>query len=122
MVRVDEKRNVFIQERVSDLIIVGGFNVYPQEVEAVLNSNPKVMESAAVGVSRSVTGQIVRAFVILKEGVTTTSSELADWCRERLPHYKVPRSIKLVTDLPRNALGKVLRRKLREDDQNGDDE
>lgn len=122
MVRVDADRNVFIQERVSDLIIVGGFNVYPQEVEAVLNSNPKVRESAAVGVSRSVTGQIVRAFVILKEGVTTSSSELADWCRERLPHYKVPRSIKLVTDLPRNALGKVLRRKLREEAPNGEDE
>ncbi|MDY3868082.1 MAG: AMP-binding protein, partial [Pyramidobacter sp.] len=91
MTRVDEHRNVFIMERVSDLIIVGGFNVYPQEVETVLNANPKVRESAAVGVSRSVTGQIVRAFVILKEGVTCSSSELAEWCRERLPHYKVPR-------------------------------
>ncbi len=116
MVRVDENRNVFVEERVSDLIIVGGFNVYPQEVEAVLNSNPKVQESAAIGVARAVTGQIVRAFVILKEGVTTSSSELVDWCRERLPHYKVPRSIKTVTTFPRNALGKVLRRKLRDEE------
>ncbi len=116
MVRVDANRNVFVEERVSDLIIVSGFNVYPQEVEAVLNSNPNVKESAAVGVARAVTGQIVRAFVILKEGMTTSSSDLVDWCRERLPHYKVPRSIKTVTDFPRNALGKVLRRKLRDED------
>ncbi len=115
MVRIDENRNIFVEERVSDLIIVGGFNVYPQEVEAVLNANPKVKESAAIGVARTVTGQMVRAFVILKEGVTTTSTELVDWCRDRLPHYKVPRSIKTVTDFPRNALGKVLRRKLRDE-------
>lgn len=121
LVRVDENRNVFVEERVSDLIIVGGFNVYPQEVEAVLNANPKVKESAAIGVARTVTGQIVRAFVILKEGVTTTSGELVDWCRERLPHYKVPRSIKMVSDLPRNALGKVLRRKLRDQEAAGGD-
>lgn len=114
MVKMDEKGNITIQERVSDLIIVGGFNVYPQEVEAVLNSHPAVKESAAVGVSRAVTGQMLRAFVIFKDGMSSTSSELVAWCRERLPHYKVPRSIKAVSDFPRNALGKVLRRKLRE--------
>lgn len=115
MVRIDEKGNVFIQERVSDLIIVGGHNVYPQEVEAVLNANPHVQESAAVGVEQSATGQIVRAFVIMKEGAEASAGELIKWCKERLPNYGVPRSIQMVTELPRNALGKVLRRKLRED-------
>ena len=117
MVSIDDNGDVTVQERVSDLIIVGGFNVYPQEVEAVLNTHPSVKESAAVGVSRSVTGQMVRAFVIMKEGMDSTSAELVAWCRERLPHYKVPRSIKTVTDFPRNALGKVLRRKLREEQE-----
>lgn len=119
MVRVDEKRYVYIQERVSDLIIVGGFNVYPQEVEAVLNSHPKVKESAVVGVKRSVTGEMIRAFVIPKPGETVTPSELVDWCRDGLPHYKVPRHIEIVEELPRNALGKVLRRKLREQLEHG---
>lgn len=114
MVTIDENKNVFIMERVSDLIIVGGFNVYPQEVEAVLNECPGVSESAVVGVSRSVTGQMVRAFVIPEEGAALTSSQLTEWCRDRLPHYKVPRSVKIVSELPRNALGKVLRRKLRD--------
>lgn len=114
MVRVDEHRNVFIKERVSDLIIVGGFNVYPQEVEAVLNAHPSVKESAVIGVSRSVTGQMVRAFVILREGQAVSPAELVEWCRQRLPHYKVPRHVEIVSDFPRNSLGKVMRRKLRE--------
>ncbi len=121
MVRVDENRTVYIMERVSDLIIVGGFNVYPQEVEAVLNAHPKVRESAVVGVSRSVTGQMIRAFVILNEGQAVAPSELVEWCRDRLPHYKVPRHVEIVTDFPRNALGKVLRRSLREKIQNDEE-
>ena len=121
MVRVDEGRNEFIMERVSDLIIVGGFNVYPQEVEQVLNAHPLVRESAVVGIERAVTGQVVRAFVIPKEGAAIAPSELVEWCRERLPHYKVPRRVELLTEFPRNALGKVLRRKLREKCQNAED-
>ena len=108
-------------ERVSDLIIVGGFNVYPQEVEQVLNAHPLVRESAVVGIERAVTGQVVRAFVIPKEGAAIAPSELVEWCRERLPHYKVPRRVELLTEFPRNALGKVLRRKLREKCQNAED-
>lgn len=113
MVRVDEDGYVTMLERVSDLIIVGGFNVYPQEVEQVLNLHPAVKESAVVGMQQSVTGQSVKACVILKDGAQTTVPELVEWCRSRLPHYKVPRRIEFVSDLPRNAMGKVLRRKLR---------
>ena len=122
MVRVDEGRNVFIKERVSDLIIVGGFNVYPQEVEAVLNSHPSVRESAVIGVSRSVTGQMVRAYAILREGQAVSPAELVEWCRQRLPHYKVPRHVEIVSDFPRNSLGKVLRRRLREKYEGSSDE
>ena len=113
IVRVDEDKYITILDRASDLIIVGGFNVYPQEVETVLNSHPKVKESAAVGIAHSVSGQIVKAFVIRGEE-DITSRELQSFCKDRLAHYKTPRVIEFVDDFPRNSLGKVLRRKLRE--------
>lgn len=113
IVKVDDDGFLTIMDRASDLIIVGGFNVYPQEVEAVLNDHPKVLESAVVGVPHTVSGQIVKAFVI-PSGKDVTARELQNYCKERLSHYKTPRSIEFVEDFPRNGLGKVLRRKLRE--------
>ena len=113
IVKIDDEGYVTILDRASDLIIVGGFNVYPQEVEAILNSHPKVKESAAVGMAHSVSGQIVKAFVIRADNEVTTR-ELQNFCKDKLAHYKTPRVIEFVDDFPRNSLGKVLRRKLRE--------
>jgi len=113
IVKVDEEKYVTIMDRATDLIIVGGFNVYPQEVENVLNSHPGVRESAAVGISHSVSGQIVKAFVI-KATDDVTTRELQAYSKDKLAHYKAPRVIEFVDDFPRNSLGKVLRRKLRE--------
>lgn len=113
IVKMDEDGYITIMDRASDLIIVGGFNVYPQEVETTLNSHPKVRESAAVGMVHSVSGQIVKAFVIRQDADVTTR-ELQNYCKEKLAHYKTPRVIEFVDDFPRNSLGKVLRRKLRE--------
>jgi long-chain acyl-CoA synthetase len=113
IVTVDEDGYISIKERASDLVIVGGFNVYPQEVELVLNSHPKVRESAVVGIHHTVSGQIVKAFVI-KQEKDVSSRELMNYCKERLAHYKTPRVIEFVEDFPRNSLGKVLRRKLRD--------
>lgn len=114
MVRVDETGVIAILERVSDLIIVGGFNVYPQEVEEVLESHEAVAASAVVGCRQSVTGETIYGFIVLKDGHAVSASELTDWCRDRLPHYKLPRRIEFLSELPRNPLGKVLRRALRE--------
>ena len=113
MVRQDEDGYLTVISRVSDIIIVGGFNVYPQEVEAVLAEHPAVREVAVVGVPRSLSGEIVKAFVVPKNGATPTSRELVAFCRERLPHYKVPRSVAFLEALPRSSIGEVLKRELK---------
>ncbi|GBC97966.1 Long-chain-fatty-acid--CoA ligase [bacterium HR17] len=102
-----------IVDRKKDLVIVGGFNVYPREVEEVLYQHPKVLEAAVVGVTHPVRGETVKAFVVLKEGVTATEAELIAFCRDHLASYKVPREIEFVKELPKSAVGKVLRRELR---------
>jgi long-chain acyl-CoA synthetase len=113
VVRIDSEGYISIVDRVSDIIIVGGFNVYPQEVEEVLNSYPGIKESAVVGVPHSMSGQIVKAFVI-RSNPKVTSKELYAYCKAQLAHYKTPRIFEFVEDFPRNSIGKVLRRKLRE--------
>lgn len=114
VVSVDEDGYVSICERATDVIIVGGFNVYPQEVENVLSSHPGVQEAAVVGKANAVSGQVPCGYVILSPGSAVSQGELISYCKDRLAHYKVPRRIEFVSDLPRNALGKVLRRALRE--------
>ncbi len=111
---VDESGYVKIHERASDVMIVGGFNVYPQEVENVLLSHPGVREAAVVGRANAMSGQVPYGYVIPAAGSEVSPVELISYCKERLAHYKVPRKIEFVPDFPRNALGKVLRRALRE--------
>lgn len=114
IVRIDEDGYISIVDRASDIIIVSGFNVYPQEVEIVLLEHPAVHSAVAVGEKNNITGELVKAFVILEEGALATSRELTDFCRERLAHYKVPRRIIFVEEYPVSPSGKVLRRELRE--------
>lgn len=114
VVQIDEEGYIKIVDRATDIIIVSGFNVYPQEVEAVLCSHPAVHSAVAVGEANSVAGELVKAFVIVREGhETVTSKELTDYCRERLAHFKVPRKIGFVTEYPISPAGKILRRELR---------
>ncbi|MEG1823319.1 MAG: AMP-binding protein [Cloacibacillus sp.] len=113
VVRIDEDGFIRIVDRATDIIIVSGFNVYPQEVEAVLSAHPAVHSAVAVGEKNSVAGELVKAFVILNDGAQATPKELMEYCRERLAHYKVPRKIGFVTEYPLSAAGKVLRRELR---------
>lgn len=102
-----------IVDRKKDLVIVGGFNVYPREVEEVLYQHPKVLEAAVVGVKHPLRGEMLKAFVVLKEGEAATETELIAFCRDRLASYKVPREIEFVSELPKSAVGKILRRELR---------
>lgn len=113
VVRVDKDGYVQIVDRATDIIIVSGFNVYPQEVENVLCKHPAVQSAAAVGESNNLAGEIVKAFVILKEGKETTGKELIDYCKKNLAHYKVPRKIGFLKEFPISAAGKILRRELR---------
>jgi len=113
VVQIDSDGYMKIVDRAIDIIIVSGFNVYPQEVEHVLCQHPSVREAVAVGEKNSITGELVKAFIILKDGTTATHKELMDYCKERLAHYKVPRKIGFVSEFPVSPAGKILRRELR---------
>ncbi|GHV36433.1 AMP-dependent synthetase [Synergistales bacterium] len=101
-------------DRVTDIIIVGGFNVYPQEVEAILLTHPGVRAAVVVGIKSHVSGEIPKAFIIKNELANVSEQDIIRFCKENLSHYKVPRKIEFVDDFPMSATGKVLRRKLRE--------
>ncbi|WP_286899141.1 long-chain-fatty-acid--CoA ligase [Thermocrispum sp.] len=111
--RVDEDGYLYIEDRVKDMIITGGENVYPAEVERVLAQHPDVAEVAVVGVPHEKWGETPKAVVVLKEGATLDEQGLIDFTREKLAHYKCPTSVTAVAALPRNPTGKILRRELR---------
>jgi fatty-acyl-CoA synthase len=113
LARMDENGRVFIEGRRRDMIIVGGTNVYPAEVEAALDEHPAVQESAAVGVPDNDLGERVRAFVAVKPGRTLEQEELRAFVRARLSGVKVPRDFVFMPELPRNLSGKVLKTELR---------
>ncbi|MFQ5810382.1 MAG: long-chain fatty acid--CoA ligase [Armatimonadota bacterium] len=113
MGRLDEDGYLYIMGRKKDLIIVGGMNVYPREVEAVLHGHPAVAEAAVVGASGSLRGEEVVAFVVLREGCTASAEELIELCGGALAKYKVPKRVVMVDELPRSGMGKVLKSQLR---------
>jgi long-chain acyl-CoA synthetase len=115
--QMDEDGYLYIIERKKDLIIASGFNVYPREVEEVLYMHPAVFEAAAIGVPDAYRGETVKAFVALKPGATATDQEIIAFCRERLAAFRVPRQIEFRSELPKSAIGKVLRRTLRDEDR-----
>ena len=102
-----------LKGRSKDLIICGGYNVYPPEVELVLAEHPAVVASAVIGCPDDEWGERVTAIVVAQPGSLVTEAEIIAFCRERLAHYKAPRQVILMTDLPRNAMGKVQKADLR---------
>jgi long-chain acyl-CoA synthetase len=110
---LDESGYLFLTDRVKDMIVSGGENVYPIEVEEVLSRHPAVAEAAVVGVPDERWGETVKAFVVLRPGHASTAEELEAFARERLAGYKLPRRFEFVDDFPRTASGKVLKRELR---------
>jgi long-chain acyl-CoA synthetase len=112
---LDEEGYFHIADRKKDMIIASGYNVYPADVEAVLFTHPKVKEAAVIGVPHEKRGETVKAFVVLKEGMSTTAEEIILFCRDHLAPYKIPRIVAFREDLPKSLIGKVLRRKLREE-------
>ncbi|MBR1657745.1 MAG: AMP-binding protein [Synergistaceae bacterium] len=113
-VQIDNDGYIKILDRVTDIIIVGGFNVYPQEVEATLAEHPAVNMAVVVGMPNDISGEVPKAYVIKTEGAEVTEGELVKFCKERLSHYKVPRSVEFVESLPLSSTGKILRRVLRQ--------
>ena len=113
MGRLDEDGFLFIVERKKDLIIRGGFNVYPREVEEALYAHPKIAEAAVVGMKDPVMGEDVLAFVVLKGGQRASAEEIGAFCESRLARFKCPKQIRFVDSLPKSPIGKILRKELR---------
>jgi long-chain acyl-CoA synthetase len=101
-----------IVDRQKDMITVSGFKVYPNEVEEVLASHPKVLEAGVVGLADEHSGEVVKAFVVARDK-SATKEELIEYARKNLTNYKVPRQIEFRDSLPKTAVGKILRRELR---------
>ena len=116
-VKIDEDGYISILDRVTDIIIVGGFNVYPQEVEAILSEHPAVNTAVVVGTPNDMSGEVPKAFIIKEKDSEVTERELVNFCKNRLSHYKVPRTIEFVESLPISATGKILRRVLRQQER-----
>lgn len=111
---VDVDGYIYLRDRIKDLIITGGENVYPVEVELALREHPRVADVAVIGLPDTKWGEIVAAFIVATAGPTPDAKEIMAWARERIGGFKVPKRVEFIADLPRNASGKVLRRELRD--------
>jgi long-chain acyl-CoA synthetase len=112
--KVDAEGFVYIVDRKKDLILVSGFNVYPNEIEEVLTTHPEIIEAACIGVPSPKTGETVKAFVVLTKNSTLTETDIITFSAKSLTAYKIPTIVKIVDDLPKNNVGKILRRELRD--------
>jgi long-chain acyl-CoA synthetase len=112
----DEDGYVFIVDRKKDLIIASGFNIYPREVEEVLYQMPKIAEAVVVGIPHDYRGETVKAYVVIKPGVAATEAEIVTFCKEKLTAYKVPKVVEFRDTLPKSAVGKILRKVLRDEE------
>jgi long-chain acyl-CoA synthetase len=115
--RMDDEGFFYLVDRKKEMILSAGFNVYPRDVEEVLYMHPKVREAAAIGVPDAFLGEAVKAFVVQRDGMSVTADEIIEFCRQHLTSYKVPRAVELRDSLPKTLIGKVLRRALREEEQ-----
>ena len=115
---MDEEGYFYIVDRKKDMIISSGYNIYPREVDEVLYEHPKIQEAVAVGLPHKTRGEIVKIYIVLKEGQSMDRTEIIAYCREKLAGYKVPRQVEFRKELPKTMVGKVLRRALREEEMN----
>jgi len=106
-----------IVDRKKDMIIAGGYNIYPRDVEEVLYQHPQILEAAVAGIADAYRGETVKAYVVLKSGQTATADDIIAFCRERLAAYKVPKIVEFRDSLPKTMIGKVLRRQLIAEEQ-----
>jgi long-chain acyl-CoA synthetase len=115
--RMDEEGYFQIVDRKKDMIIAGGLNIYPREVEEVLYEHPKVKEAVVAGIPHPYRGETVKAYIVLKEGETATEEEIIQFCRGEIAKYKAPTAVEFRTELPKTIVGKVLRRLLVEEEE-----
>ena len=111
--RMDEDGYFYILDRKKEMIIAGGFNIYPKEVENILQSHPGVKEAAVIGVPDSYRGENVKAFITPREGINLTEEEMEEFCKKNMVRYMVPRSFEFRKDLPKSPIGKILKKELK---------
>jgi len=110
---VDEDGYLYVVDRKQDLIITGGANIYPVEVEEVLYTHPAVALAAVIGIPDDIKGELAKAYIVFKEGAQATEKEIIDHVRARIAKYKAPRLVEFVKSLPQGPTGKILKRELR---------
>jgi len=114
--RMDEDGYFYIVDRIKDMIISGGYNVYPRDIDEVLYEHPKVAEACSIGIPHEHRGEAIKAFVVLKENETATAEEIIAWCEKNLAKYKLPTEVEFRKELPKTNVGKILRKDLRNEE------
>jgi long-chain acyl-CoA synthetase len=115
--RMDEQGYFYIEDRKKDMIIAGGFNIYPREVEEVLATHPAVLEAAVAGIPDAKRGETVKAWIVKQPGDPTTKEEIIEWSKDHLAKYKYPRIVEFRDELPKSTVGKILKRELIKEDE-----
>ncbi len=115
--KLDEEGYTYIVDRKKDMVIAGGYNIYPRDIEEVLFTHPKIIEAAVAGIMDPYRGETLKAYVVLKEGEKLTEEEVIQYCKDNLAAYKVPKLVEFRDELPKTMVGKVLRRVLREEEE-----
>ncbi len=116
--KMDEDGYFYIVDRIKDMIISGGYNVYPRDIDEVLFEHPKILEACCIGIPHKKRGEAIKAFVTLKEGEEMTDKEVIDYCRTKLATYKLPTVVEFAKELPKSNVGKILRKDLRKMEEN----
>ncbi len=111
--KMDKEGYFYIVDRKKDMVIAGGYNIYPREIDEILFEHPKILEACAVGIPDPYRGETIKAFVVLKPGETLTQEEVIKYCAEKLAKYKVPKMVEFMSSLPKSGVGKILRKELR---------
>lgn len=111
--KYDEDGYFYIVDRKKDMIICGGYNIYPREVEEVLYNHPKIFEAVVIGIPDESKGEIPKAYIQLKQGENAETKEIVDFCKARMAAYKAPRDIEFVNELPKSPTGKILKREIK---------
>ncbi|MCL1865744.1 MAG: long-chain fatty acid--CoA ligase [Spirochaetes bacterium] len=114
---MDKDGFFYIVDRLKDLIITGGYNVYPREIEEILYEHPKIQKAAAIGIPDTKKGEAIKIFVVPNEGTTLDSNEIMKYCKEKLAKYKLPSTIEIRTSLPESNVGKILKKELRREEE-----
>jgi len=113
----DDEGYLTISDRKKDVIVASGFNIFPKEIDEILFEHPKISEACCIGIPDEYRGETVKAYIVVKAGETLTKQEVTAFCKERMTAYKVPTEVEFIDELPKSAIGKIMRRELRELDR-----